>query len=162
MVSRRTHGGAGTFDINLPGVECRDGGAAGNYTMVFTFVNSITKASAAIVSEGSGMVSGMSVAGNQVTVNLTNVPNAQRVTVNVLDIHDSAGNVSAFHSGTMRVLIGDTSGNGIANASDVSQTKAQSGAPVGAGNFREDVTGNGTINAGDVSDVKAHSGTSVP
>ena len=162
VVSRRTHGGAGTFDINLPGVECRDGGTAGNYTMVFTFGNTITKASAAIVSEGSGSVSSMTIAGNQITVSLTNVQNAQRVTVNVLDIHDSAGNVSAVHSGTMRLLIGDTSGNGIANASDVSQTKAQSGAAVGAGNFREDVTGNGTINAGDVADVKAHSGTSVP
>ena len=39
-VSRRTQGGAGTFDINLPlsgqpGVECRSTG--GNYTEVFTF-----------------------------------------------------------------------------------------------------------------------------
>ena len=161
VVSRRTHGGAGTFDITLPGVECRDS-AGGNYTMVFTFANTITKASAAIVSEGSGSVSSMSIAGNQVTVNLTNVQNAQRVTVNVLDIHDSAGNVSAVHSGTMRLLIGDTSANGTCNASDVSQTKAQTGALVGAGNFREDVTANGTINAGDVSDVKAHTGTSVP
>ena len=150
-----------TFDITLPGVECRDS-AGGNYTMVFTFGNTITKASAATVSEGSGSVSSLSIAGNQVTVNLTNVQNAQRVTVNVLDIHDSAGNVSAVHSGTMRLLIGDTSANGTCNASDVSQTKAQTGALVGLGNFREDVTANGTINAGDVSDVKAHTGTSVP
>ncbi|PYU18576.1 MAG: hypothetical protein DMG30_27290, partial [Acidobacteria bacterium] len=43
-VSRKTHGGAGTFDINLPlsgepGVECRSGG--GNYTEVFTFNNNV-------------------------------------------------------------------------------------------------------------------------
>ena len=39
-VSRKTHGGAGDFDINLPlsgepGVECRNSG--GNHTLVFTF-----------------------------------------------------------------------------------------------------------------------------
>jgi hypothetical protein len=163
VVSRKTHGGAGTFDVNLAtSVECRDGGTTGSYTFVFTFSNTITKASAAIVSEGSGTVSGLSVSGNQVTVNLINVLTAQRVTVNLLDVHDSAGNVSAFQSGTMRLCIGDTSGNGSCNASDVAQTKAQAGAIVGAGNFREDVTANGTINAGDVSDVKSHTGTTVP
>ena len=49
-VSRKTQGGAGTFDINLPlsgepGVECRSGG--GNYTEVFTFDNNVVSGSAA-------------------------------------------------------------------------------------------------------------------
>ena len=62
----------------------------------------------------------------------------------------------------MGMLIGDTSGNGIVNATDVSQTKAQSGNPVTASNFREDVNTNGAINASDVSAVKTKSGTALP
>ena len=39
VVSRKTHGGAGTFDVDLPlsgsaGVECRYGGASGDHTIV--------------------------------------------------------------------------------------------------------------------------------
>jgi hypothetical protein len=62
----------------------------------------------------------------------------------------------------MSVLIGDTSGNGIVNASDVSQTKAAVGQPVSNANFRRDVTVNGVINASDVSLVKSKSGNGLP
>jgi hypothetical protein len=62
----------------------------------------------------------------------------------------------------MRVLVGDTTGNGSINASDVTQVKIQSGATVTSANFRQDVNGNGTINASDVSFVKARSGQSLP
>src|SRR5205814_10466130 len=46
-VSRKTHGGAGTFDVDLPitgtpGIECRTGGATNDYTMVATFSGNVT------------------------------------------------------------------------------------------------------------------------
>src|SRR5256885_1670930 len=52
-VSRKTHGAAGDFDIDLPlsgpeGIECRSGGPNGNHTIVVTFpgpINSIGGAS---------------------------------------------------------------------------------------------------------------------
>ncbi len=59
----------------------------------------------------------------------------------------------------MDVLLGDTTGNGAVNASDVSQTKSQSGTPVTGTNFRTDVTANGEINASDITLVKSQSGT---
>jgi hypothetical protein len=62
----------------------------------------------------------------------------------------------------MSILIGDTNDNGTVNASDVAQTKAQSGQTITNSNFREDVNGNGVINASDVSLVKSKSGTGVP
>ena len=161
VVSRKTHGAAGDFDIPSSSVECRDGGANGNFKLIFTYSNTISRIGGAVVAEGSATVSSTSVAGNTVIVNLTNVTNAQRVTVNVLDVHDSAGNVSAATPTTMRFLIGDTSGNGSVSGTDVSQTKGQSGAPVGAGNFREDVAVNGAISGTDVSTVKARSGTAI-
>ena len=62
----------------------------------------------------------------------------------------------------MGVLLGDTTGNGIVSASDVSLTKLKSGQPVDSSNFRNDINVNGSINASDVSSVKLKSGTALP
>jgi hypothetical protein len=60
------------------------------------------------------------------------------------------------------VLVGDTSANGSVNATDVSQTKAESGHALTAANFREDVSVKGSINSTDVGTVKAASRTALP
>jgi hypothetical protein len=62
----------------------------------------------------------------------------------------------------MNVLIGDTTGNLNVNATDIGQTKAQSGQAVAGSNFRSDVNVNGAITASDISQVKALSGTFIP
>ncbi len=160
VVSRMTHGGAGTFDIDLPsdgsGIECRSGGVNGNYTLVFSFVNSM--ASCGTANTGS-VSSGPNP--NQCTVNVTGVPNAQYLTVTLTGAIDSTGAIGAA-SGTMGVLIGDTTSDGSVNAGDIGQTKSQSGNAVTASNFREDVTVDGSINAGDIGLVKSKSGTGLP
>jgi hypothetical protein len=160
VVSRMTHGGAGTFDINLPsdgsGIECRSGGVNGDYTLVFSFVNSMS--SCGVANTGS-VSSGPNP--NQCTVNVTGVPNAQFLTVTLTGAIDSTGAIGAA-SGTMGVLIGDTTADGSVNAGDIGQTKSQSGNAVTASNFREDVTVDGSINAGDIGLVKSKSGTALP
>ena len=163
-VSRKTHGGAGTFDIDLPltgnvGIECRSGGAANDYQMIINFANSVTVESASVTS-GTGSVSSFSVSGSQVTVNLTGVTNVQRITVTLHNVNDGmhSGNVPVF----MGVLVGDVNGNAVVNASDVALTKAQVGQTVGGSNFREDVNANGTISAADVALVKSKVGTALP
>jgi hypothetical protein len=163
-VSRKTHGGAGTFDINLPltgnvGVECRSGGVTNDYQMIINFATSVTVGSAS-VSSGTGSVSGFSVSGSQVTVNLTGVTNVQRIAVTLFNVNDGTnrGNVPV----SMGMLIGDVNGNASVNATDVAQTKSQVGQPVGMSNFREDVNANGTISATDVAIVKSDVGTSLP
>ena len=60
------------------------------------------------------------------------------------------------------MLIGDTNGNKTVNASDVAQTKGQSGLSVTAANFRTDVNASGTITASDIAQVKANAGHTVP
>jgi uncharacterized delta-60 repeat protein len=163
-VSRKTHGGAGTFDVPLPlsgnvGIKCRSGGATNDYQMIFNFVNSVTVGSAAVTS-GAGSVSSFSVSGSQVTVNLTGVTNAQRITVTLFNVNDgtNSGDVPV----SMGVLVGDVNGNASVNASDVSLTKSQVGQPVSGSNFREDVNANGVINSVDVAQVKANVGTALP
>ena len=162
--SRKTHGGAGTFDVPLPlsgnvGVECRSGGATNDYQMIFNFANSVTVGGAA-VTLGTGSVSSFSVSGSQVTVNLTGVTNVQRITVTLSNVND--GTHMADVPVSMGVLVGDVNGNAIVNASDVSLTKSQVGMPVMGSNFREDVNANGLINSVDVALVKSKVGTALP
>jgi N-acetylneuraminic acid mutarotase len=171
-VSRKSHGGAGSFDVDLPltgtpGLECRSGGATGDYTIVVTFLANVSvngNPQAAVTSGigtiGSGGMSngGMVItSGSVVTIPLTNVANAQTINVTLNNVNGST-NVTI----PMGVLIGDVNGNAAVNASDVSLTKAQVGVPVSGSNFREDVNANGTISATDVAQVKAHVGTALP
>jgi hypothetical protein len=58
----------------------------------------------------------------------------------------------------LTALLGDTNGNGVVNASDVGETKAQAGQFATSMNFRTDVTANGVTNSSDVALVKAQSG----
>jgi hypothetical protein len=62
----------------------------------------------------------------------------------------------------MSVLVGDITGNGSINATDIALPKAQTGTPVSGANFRTDVTANGAINASDIAIVKLHSGEALP
>ncbi|MGI8957431.1 MAG: dockerin type I domain-containing protein, partial [Chthoniobacterales bacterium] len=62
----------------------------------------------------------------------------------------------------MAVLAGDTNADTSVNSADISQTKSQSGQPVSASNFREDVTVDGNLNSGDIGLVKSKSGTALP
>ena len=165
-VSRKTHGnGAGTFDIDLPfsgtpGVECRQSG--GNHRVVFTFGSPVTVDGASVTS-GNATSSGptLSNGGTEVTVDLSGVSNVQRVTVTLLGVSDGTSkNDVAVRMG---ILAGDTNGSGGVNASDIGQTKAQSGQLVSATNFRQDVNiSGGSINASDIGLVKANSGSSLP
>ena len=167
VVSRKIHGGAGTFDINLPltgagasGVECRSGGANNDYQIVFTFPTAVTFTGAA-VSDGVGTVSNSSGSGTTtITLDLTGVTNAQRITITLQGASDGAN--TADLSVPMGVLVGDTTGNGTVNASDVGLTKLKSGQAIDTSNFRNDINVNGSINASDVSSVKLKSGTALP
>ncbi len=163
--SRKIHGGLTAFDINLPltgepGVECRRSG--GNHTLVFLFNNDVVSGNAGVTS-GIGTVSGSpTFTRNSATVTLSGVTDVQKITVTLSDVTDSFGQILPDTSVSMNLLAGDTNGNKTVNGTDVSQTKAQSGQPVTAANFRQDVTPNGSINTSDIGLVKSRSGQSVP
>ena len=171
-VSRKSHGDAGSFDVDLPlsgtaGIECRSGGATSDYTIVLTFLANVSvngnpqaAVTMGIGSIGSGGVSngGMVItSGNIVTIPLTDVANAQTINVTLNNVNGSTNVTIA-----MGVLIGDVNGNGAVNASDVALTKSRSGQPVDPITFRSDVNVNGSINAADVSLVKSLAGTGLP
>jgi sugar lactone lactonase YvrE len=167
-ISHKVHGGA-AFDVSMPrigapGIECRIGGAPGVHQVIMNFVKPVAIASATVTPDplapgAAGSVGSFSVNGGLVTLNLTNISNAQTIII-TLGVTDGTytNNVSI----PMGVLAGDVSGNGSANASDISLTKSKSGQAVDATNFRADVTANGVINASDVSAVKTRSGSALP
>ena len=163
-VSRKTHGSAGTFDVNLPSngrpeIECRSGGPTGNYTIVFTFTNNVTVPAASVTS-GSGTVSSFSASGKIVTVNLSGVTNQQTITVALSSVNDGT-NVSDVEA-VMSLLIGDTNPDRFVDAIDTSQTKSQSGKALTASNCREDVNVDGFIDSVDTAFVKSKSGGGLP
>jgi hypothetical protein len=158
------------FDINLPlfgspGIESRSGGVSNDYQVVFSFPNVVAFNSAAVTAGagGSADLAGpptISPDGTQLTVNLTNISNAQRITVTLFGANYGFDPVDV--AVPMGILVGDTSGNGVVNASDLTKTKGQAGRALNSENFREDVNVSGSINASDVSLVKSKSGTALP
>ena len=167
VVSRKVHGGT-SYDVLLPllgdtGIESRSGGANGDHTLIFTFANALTRVGGVSITSGTGTVSSSGIAANgrDYVVNLTGVSDAQRITVTLTDVEDAGGTASSV-AASMAVLLGDSTANGVVNASDIGQTKAQSGQAVTTSNFRNDVTVNGAINSSDIGLVKSRSGNGLP
>ena len=165
VVSRKTHAAAGPFDISLPltgepGVECRS--SAGNHTLVFTFNNNVVGGSASVTSGTATISANPTFVGNAITVNLTGVADAQKITVTLSNVTDEFGQLLPNTAVSMNMLIGDTTGSKTVNATDVTQTKGQSGTTLTSANFRQDVNVSGSITASDVAVVRSRSGFSVP
>jgi hypothetical protein len=171
VVSRKTHGNAGTFDVNLPlngsGVECRSGGSNGNFTLVFTFANVLQNVADATVSSGAGSVTGSAIGGDphQYIVNLTGVANAQVTTVKLTNLYDSAGNSTSALSVSMGVLLGDVDASRRVDSGDVflaRQQTLQPLPPAGNGDFRRDIDVSGRIDSGDVFIARQQTTTTLP
>ena len=169
VVSRKTHGSGGAFDLQLPtagnvGVECRADPVSGNHTLVFTFANPLTTVGGASVTGGVGSVSSSGIGTNprEYVVNLAGVANAQVVTVSLTNVNDSNGAHSSTISSALGVLLGDTNGDRAVNSGDALQTRNRSGQAASASNFQSDINVDGSINAGDASVVRARSGDFIP
>ncbi len=165
IVSRKTHGAAGIYNVPLPltgtpGIECRRGGGTNfdQHQVVFQFPGAVTYTGASVTPAPgeTAEVDTVTTSGNEVSVNLKNVSNAQTLQVTLVNVND--GSQTTNVSVPMSVLLGDTTASGAVDAPDVSQTKAQSGHATDAGNFRNDVNVSGEVDAPDVSLVKSQSG----
>src|SRR6267378_1167454 len=169
VVSRKVHGSAGTFDINLPptgtrGVECRSGGTNGDYTLVFSFANTLTSVASANVS-GMGSVSSSTIDNNDphnYIVNLTGVTNAQVITVSLTNVTDSVGNFSSAVPASMGVLVGDVDASGRVDSTDVFQVRQQTLQITNSSNFRMDIDESGRIDSTDVFIVRQQTLTALP
>ena len=167
VVSRKTHGTAGAFDINLPltgtpGVECRGGGANNDHEVVFAFPVAVT-VSGATITPAAGMLGSMSGTpvlspdGRNVTLHLTNVTNEQTLTMNL-----GVNNNTSTFTVPISFLAGDTNADRVVNSGDALQTRNRSGQATDATNFRSDVNTDGAVNSGDTFIVRSRSGDFLP
>jgi hypothetical protein len=177
IVSRKTHGSAGTFDIpmplhgelrgskseapthGMPGIESRSGGANNEHQIVVTFGKPVTFSNATVAG-GTASIGSATASGSEVTLNLTGVANAQTVRVTLAGVSD--GVVTSDISLPLGFLLGDVNGNATVNTTDIGQTKSISGQAVTATNFRADVNASGSVNATDIGLVKSRAGTVLP
>jgi hypothetical protein len=165
VVSRKFHGAAGSFDIDLPltgeaGVECRS--SAGGHTLVFSFSNNVESGNASVTTGVGNVAANPVFTDNTMTVNLAGVLDAQKITVTLNGVTDSFGQVLPNTAVSVNMLVGDTTGNKTVNSTDIGQTKGQSGASTTLANFRMDVNVSGNISASDIGQVKDNAGHAVP
>lgn len=164
VVSRKSHGAAGTFDLAVNQlapvngavtVEPRSVGTG--HSIVFQFdapVLSVASVTARDASANPVGAAAFAINANEVIVTLTGVPDNQRVEIALASINGSAANVAA----SVGFLVGDVNSSRGVNSSDISAVKARSGQPVDSGNFKFDLNASGAINSSDISLVKARSG----
>jgi hypothetical protein len=164
--SRKTHGASGDFAVRLfpqstIGVtpsEPRRGGTPGDHQIVMVFPVPVTF-TGATASGGNATTNPApnSAPVSEVTINVTNVPNDQILTVGLENV--STGGAPANVSVQMRVLLGDTNNDGAVNSGDAQQTRNRSGQVTDADNFLSDVNLDGSVNSGDAFIVRSQSGT---
>jgi hypothetical protein len=165
--SRKLHGAdAGGQDTALalsgqPDIEPRNGGANGDHTLVFTFNNDVVNGSAAVTA-GNGAISGTTFANNTMTVTLSGVTDAQRLTVRLTGVSDEFGQVLAPASITIGLLVGDVNGDGVVNSGDALITRNRSGRAAAWDTCRSDLNTDGTVNAGDVTGIRNRVGNFIP
>ncbi|MDQ6861989.1 MAG: dockerin type I repeat-containing protein [Verrucomicrobiota bacterium] len=133
--------------------------SGGKHQIVVTFSSAVMAGSASVDS-GSGSISNFTVNGSQLTLNLQNVTDAQKmiVTVNGASDGTNVGNLSI----PIGFLLGDASGDGFVNSADTTLVRNGSGSNTDATNFRLDVNWDGTANSADATITRSRSGQFVP
>jgi hypothetical protein len=155
-VSRKTHGSAGMFDINLllpvAGIECRIGGPT---KVVLTFDQAVTKAADFAVTLSSGTVGTTACVGSTLEINLSGATNKTWVTIGVSGLQ-GAGTLEGTYSVTVGALYGDVDFNKKVNSNDIYAVKAHaSPLDVTSSNFKYDLDCSGMCNANDAIIVKS-------
>ena len=150
-MSRKAHGGAGTFDLPLslvstnPTTEPRQGPTQ---TIVCTFDKAITGANVT-VTEGAATAGAPVFSGNNVIVTLTGVPDQQYVTISLSNVTSSDGGTNGAGSVRIGLLVGDVSGNRVVTVADTGLVNAQLAQPLTGANFLNDVNVSGMISVAD-------------
>ncbi len=161
-VSRRMHGGSGTFDIPLPlsgtaGCESRTGGPT---QLALSFSEPVAAIDATLdcseVGLSSGACSAVTPAGNDLIVDLTGAAPNACLTVTLSGLEDAAGNdLTGDTDVSIRVQRGNRdSSDTVVNIVDLNAVKQNLFNPLDAGNFRSDINADGVVNIVDLNETK--------
>ena len=154
-LSRKTHGGAGTFNLPLavtissPTTEPRAGGAGNEHTIVFTFDKPVASGTATVL-EGVATAGTPSFSGTEMIVPLSGVANAQYVSVSVSNVTATDGTSGGSGSVRVGLLLGDINGSRSVSLSDMLLANAALSQTVTPGNYLNDVNASGTLTLSDL------------
>ena len=166
-VSRKSHVGAGNFDVSLPlsgtlGVESRKGLGVNSdiHQVIATFASPVSVGGVTVTSSDGMATASSSVSGTTVTITVSSVANAQKLGISLNGVND--GTTMGSLNIPMGVLLGDANGDRNVNSADATITRNHSGQPTDASNFRTDYNVDGNINSADATAVRARSGNFIP
>ncbi len=170
VVSRKTHGSVGTFDLPIDRAPAITGAVSveprvigSGHAIVFNFDQPVTTFVGATVKDSSGntvVTPTASVPGsapNSIVVIVPGLADNRRVLVSVTGVNGATDAVAAIG-----FLVGDVNNSRMVNANDITAVKARAGTRVDAGTFQYDLNTSGVVNATDISAVKARSTTTLP
>ena len=144
VVSRQTHGAAGTFDLPLSTtstvVEPRSTG--GNYTIIFNYSVPVNSGTASATG-GAGSTGSVTFSGSM-TVPSSSVADQQRLTVTANGV-SGPGAGSTTMGTQIGFLIGDVNGDGVVNIGDTAQVRSNAGVTLDNTNFLNDVNIDGAV-----------------
>ncbi len=162
--SRRVHGPAGPFDIQLsplaanPTTEPRMGPTQ---SVVFTFDKPIASATPSIT-EGTAVVAAPTFGGDEVVVDLSGVANQQYLTIALTNVTPSDGGPSVSASARLGYLLGDITQDRVVTLADLGWMNSVLAQPVTAFNFTRDVTVSGTLTLADKGVINANLTKALP
>jgi len=174
-ISRKTHGSAGTFDVDLTdplsgginvAVECRQGGPT---QVIVTFndniqgVGDLDPTDIRLTSNGAtnGTVNNVTIDGNALTIDINGVTDTSRLQISFPGIRNTGG-TQVCDTVYLGVLLGDATGDGKVNVLDLLAIKPQVNQPVTTSNFRCDVNADGSINVLDLLATKNNLNHAIP
>jgi hypothetical protein len=165
-VSRKIHGTAGSFDLNLKGsgaIECRHGGPTEVVIVFDKTIEAVGALDSSGVSLSSGAVSNLSINGSELTIQMTGATNGQRLTIRFPGIvgADSAGTALVEDTLSFGVLYGDCNGDGYVNNLDLISTRGRIGKAPTLDTCRYDVNASGRIDQLDLVAVRGHIGNTL-
>ena len=162
-VSRKTHGDAGDFDLDLPlgadlpAVEGRQGGPT---TVILTFSEPVTPADGTPdeteVTLSSGTVGAVSISIDKMTIELSGVPDASCLSIAVSGLQWIRNRPVDDTGVLIGVLTGAVDADDIVDVVDMSRVKGSLFTMVDGENFRADVNADGAIDVSDMSKVKGN------
>ena len=161
VVSRKTHA-TKDFDVDLPllgnrGIECRSGGANGDYTLIYKFARPLSSCGTA--SRG---VASAGPTSNQCTVALTGLTTGQYYQVNLTGVTGVNGKVANITGPQWGLLIGDVDASGRVDSNDVTLVRQQALQPLTTSTFREDLDVSGRIDSNDATIARQQALVSLP
>jgi len=161
-VSRKSHGAAGEFDLDLPldgGLFAFGEGRLGGVSeLVVAFSEPVFAADGVAdeseVSVSVGVVQNVGLAGDQMTVQLSGVAETTCLAVAFAGLVDADGNPMLGPRFSFCVLAGDVNGDGTVDLLDLEQIRDQLNQPVTADSVRADVNTDGQVNIFDLVAVR--------